>query len=205
MDNELASDSDDERKLFKASWEAQQVVKRKQAKSAAVTAAKRRAVPTGESQSQAGPSQRFNQGFRPATARLKMVGPCYRCGKLGHLVTNCPKPKQHYPFEQSLVKGTDIDMHCAIKECVDIVKGIKVESAAWAALSSEGVDKVMLRELGSANCLKELMPADGVGKPGDNYMGSPGSENDIPIDGECRCWEAQEGTLEAKYLMCRVG
>ena len=118
------------------------------------------------------PSQKFNQGFRPATARPRMVGPCYRCGKLAHLVANCLKPKQQYPFEQSLVKGTDIGLHCVLlRECVDIVKGIKVESAAWAALSPEHVDKVMLRELESANCLKELMPADGVGKPDDNYMG----------------------------------
>ena len=42
MDDELASDSDDERKLFKASREAQQTVKRKRAESAAAAATKRR-------------------------------------------------------------------------------------------------------------------------------------------------------------------
>ena len=50
MDDELASDSDDERKLFKASREAQQTVKRKRAESAAAVAAKRRAVPSRELQ-----------------------------------------------------------------------------------------------------------------------------------------------------------
>ena len=57
MDNELASGSDGERKLFKASREAQQVVKRKRAELAAVAEAKRRAVSSGEPQPQAGPSQ----------------------------------------------------------------------------------------------------------------------------------------------------
>ena len=131
MDNELISDLNDEKKLFKASREAQQSVKRKQAESAAAAVAKTRAVPSEEPQAQAGPSQRFNQGFQPATARPQMVGPCYRCGELGHLVANCPKPRQQYPFEQSLIKETDMGMHSTTKKCVDIVKGINVESAAW--------------------------------------------------------------------------
>ena len=130
MDDELASDSDDKRKLFKASREAQQTVKRKRAESAA--AAKRRAVPSGELQPQAGTSQRFSQGFWPATARLWMVGPCYRCGELGHLVASYPKLRQQHPFKQSLVKGTDIGTRSTTKECIDIVKGINVESPVWA-------------------------------------------------------------------------
>ena len=75
MDDEFASDSDDERKLFKASREAQQTVKRKRAESAAAAEAKRRDVPSGELQPQAGTSQRFSQGFWPATERLRMVEP----------------------------------------------------------------------------------------------------------------------------------
>ena len=63
MDDDLASGSDDERKLFKASQEAQQTVKRKQAESAVSAAAKGRAIPSGELQSQADPSQRLSQGF----------------------------------------------------------------------------------------------------------------------------------------------
>ena len=121
MDDELASDSDDERKLFKASRAAQKTVKRKRAESAAVAAAKRKAVLIGELQPQAGTSQRFSQGFRPATARPRMVGPCYRCGELGHLVASCLKPRQQHPFKQSLVKGTDIGTRSTTKECVYIV------------------------------------------------------------------------------------
>ena len=48
MDSDLASDSDIERKLFKASQEAQQTVKRKQAESAASAVAKGRTISSGE-------------------------------------------------------------------------------------------------------------------------------------------------------------
>ena len=120
-DDEFASNSDDERKLFKASREAQQMVKRKRVESAAVAAAKRKAIPSGELQPQAGTSHSFSQGFWPTTARPRMVGPCYRCGELGHLVASCPKPRQQHTFKHSLVKGTDIGTRSTTKECVDIV------------------------------------------------------------------------------------
>lgn len=87
-------------------------MKRKQAETAEV-AAKKRAVVAASTEAQAqGSSQRFNQGSQPPVARLQMVGLCYRCGKLGHLVANCPKPKQQYSFEQSLVKGTKVGINC---------------------------------------------------------------------------------------------
>ena len=90
MDDELASDSDDERKLYKANREAQQTVKWKIANSAA-TAAKRRAA----SASVEPPGRLSNQGNKaPAVVRPWIVGPCYRCGELGHLVASCPKPRQ---------------------------------------------------------------------------------------------------------------
>ena len=53
---------DDESKLFKASREAQQTVKTKRAESAAAAAAKRRAVPSGEPQTQAGPAKDLIMG-----------------------------------------------------------------------------------------------------------------------------------------------
>ena len=70
-----------------------------------------------------------------------MIGPCYRCGEMGHLVANCPKPRQQYPFEQSSVKGTDLGMSFVTRECVDVIKKVDIEKE-WAALSPEGVDSV---------------------------------------------------------------
>ena len=119
MDDELASHSDDERRLYKANREAQQAVKRKKADSAA-TAAKRRAATASVEP----PGRLGNQGTRPpAVVRPRMVGPCYRCGELGHLVASCPKPRQQYPFEQSVVKETDLCMDFVDKEGVDVKKG----------------------------------------------------------------------------------
>ena len=175
------------------------MVKRKRAELAAA-AAKRRAVPSGEQQPQSGTSQRFSQGFRPAMARSWMVGPCYRCGKLRHLVASCPKPTQQYPFKQSLVKGTDIGTRCNTKECVDIVKGIIVESPVWAGLSPEGVDRVMLREQGSINCLKELFSAEEAGRPCKYSVESLDTDNNVCIGGEGKCWEAQERTPSNQIL-----
>ena len=71
MDNELTSDSDDDRKLYKANHEAQQTVKRKRADSA-TTEAKRRAVTV----SMEPPGRLINQGTRaPAVVRPRMGGP----------------------------------------------------------------------------------------------------------------------------------
>ena len=75
-----------------------------------------------------------------------------------------------------------------------------MESAGWAALSPEGVDKVMLREQGSVNCLKELIPSDRFGKPSDYSVDGLGPEGDMPIDGGCKCREAQEGTPRDQIL-----
>ena len=87
MDDELASDSDDERRLYKANREAQQSIKRKRSESAAA-AAKRRATANPEPPP---PAQgRLSQGTRPLVSRPRIIGPCYRCGEMGYLVANCP-------------------------------------------------------------------------------------------------------------------
>ena len=77
-----------------------------------------------------------------------MVGPSYRCGELGHLVANCPKPKQQYPLKQSLVKGADNSVVIISKECVDMVNRVNNEKGEWIGLSTEGVDNVMEMEQG---------------------------------------------------------
>ena len=91
-------------------------------------------------------------------------------------------------------------MHGTTKECVDIVKEINVESAAWAGLSPEGVDRVMLREQGTISCSQELFPTDEAGRPSDQFADSLGPDSDVPIDGKGRCWEAQEGTPSNQIL-----
>ena len=59
-----------------------------------------------------------------------MVGLCYRRGKVRHLVATCPNPRQQYPFEQSLVKGTDISRDFVSIECVDVTKRVDMEKVS---------------------------------------------------------------------------
>ena len=62
-----------------------------------------------------------------------------------------------------------------------------MESPVWAGLSPEGVDRVMLREQGSINCLKELFPAEEAGRPYIDSVKSLDTDNDVPIGGEGKC------------------
>ena len=48
------------------------------------------------------------------------------------------------------------------------------------------------------NCLKELISSDGVAN--DYSVDGLGPQNDIPIEGECKWWEAQEGTPRDQIL-----
>ena len=88
MDDELTSDIDNEKKLYKANHETHQAVKKKRAESAAA-AVKKRATETSSLEPPV-VQGRFNQKAQSPVIRPRMVGPCYRCGKLGHLVANCP-------------------------------------------------------------------------------------------------------------------
>ena len=63
-----------------------------------------------------------------------------------------------------------------------------MELAVWAGLSPEGVDMVMLREQGTIS-LEKLFPIEEAGRPS---VESLGPNNDVPIGGKGKCWEAQE-------------
>ena len=67
-----------------------------------------------------------------------------------------------------------------------------LELFVWAGLSPEGVDRVMLREQGSINCIKELFLAEEAGRPYTDPVESLDTDNDVPIGSEGKCWEAQE-------------
>ena len=62
-----------------------------------------------------------------------------------------------------------------------------MESPVWAGLSPEGVDRVILREQGSINCLEALFPAEEAERPCKDSVGSLDPDNDVPIGGEGKC------------------
>ena len=116
-DDELASDSDDEKRIYRAEREAERVAKRKRPGGANAT---RKKVAAGDTVPvQPSPRGQFSQGSRPPVARPRLVGPCYRCAEWGHLVANCPKPKQLYPFTQPLVRKAGESMCDSHSVCVD--------------------------------------------------------------------------------------
>lgn len=75
-------------------------------------------------------------------------------------MASCPKPRQQYPFEQSLVKGTDLCMDFVNKEGVDVIKGVAREKGEWAALSPEGVDNAIAIEQGLVSETWQLLPGE---------------------------------------------
>ena len=90
------------------------------------------------------------QGSRPPVARPRLVGPCYQCAEWGHLVANCLKPKQLYPFAQPLVRKAGESMCDSHNVCVDTSTsdGVCINTTdqeypskvQGASLSPEGVD-----------------------------------------------------------------
>ena len=143
--DELASDSDDEKRIYRAEREAERIQKRKRS-SAANATRKRQATSGGADRVpvKAGPSTAANnQGTRPPVAKPRVIGPCHRCAGWGHLVANCPypKPKQQHAFEhQPLVSEAEGSVNCV----KDMSRGITEQSlpleAKGASLSVDSVD-----------------------------------------------------------------
>ena len=109
--DELASDSEDEKRLFKAEKEAERRSKRK--RSPATTWPRRKASFSGPSTTaprpgpKGEPSGSAAEAARQQSARPRVLGPCYGCGQWGHLVESCSVrlPKGTYPFQQPVVSS----------------------------------------------------------------------------------------------------
>ena len=116
-EDELASDSDDEKRIYRAEREAERVAKRK--RPGGSNAARKKAAAGDTAPMQPGARGQNSQGSRPPVARPRLVGPCYRCAEWGHLVANCPKPKQLYPFAQPLVSKAGESLNSSHSVCAD--------------------------------------------------------------------------------------
>jgi len=98
--DELASDSDDKKRLYKAHRERE--------------AKKRRAAKRKPRQEGANLPRQSNSGgtAKPSLNRTRSIGPCYNCAGWGYLAASCPRGKQQpYPFGQSVVSGLDVAVH----------------------------------------------------------------------------------------------
>ena len=186
MDDELASDSDDWREEAVQGQSRGPVEYEEEAIGECGCSGKEES--NSEPGAPASSARRLSQGTRPLVSRPRMIGPCYRCGEMGHLVVNCPKPRQQYPFEQSLVKGTDLGMSFVSRECVDVIKKVDIEKAEWAALSPEGVDNVIAIEQGKVS-EPETLISDTWHYGDYTAMDNCGPEIALYLDSESRGWE----------------
>ena len=194
-DDELASDSEDEKRIYKAEREAKRLSKRKWAASSAAT--KKKAPATGLTEtSMPGPSRGAtgNQSTGPRPVRPRIIGPCFRCGEWGHLVANCAKLKQLYPLRQPLVRGvvnnvhdvhtvcvndTELDELCEIDKPYESTKGVDGETD-WVL---SGVTASIQQEAGS------------LGERGNTEVGSVASMNmssEYPMTWDNKHWEIQD-------------
>ena len=106
--DELASDSGDEKKLEKAEKEAEKrVLKRKCEKMSKRSRKSEASSPERKRPWGADPQQHSSRwaqsSIPPRTGATRMIGPCYKCGEMGHLVATCQqtRPTSWYPFEGS--------------------------------------------------------------------------------------------------------
>ena len=85
------------KRLFRAEKEAErkQQQKRKWKHNPAMGTKKRTIEASGP---EIPPGRGGNMGSRPAPSRPRLIGPCWRCGEIGHLAASCTKQRPGYPF-----------------------------------------------------------------------------------------------------------
>ena len=213
-EDELASDSDDDKRIYRAEREAERVAKRK--RPGGGNAGRKKAVTGDTAPAQLNSRGQNSQGSRPPAARPRLVGPCYRCAEWGHLVANCPKPKQLYPFAQPLVRKAGESMCVSHNVCVDTSTSdgvcvnttdqeypLKVEGAS---LSPEGVNNAE-----RVIALKVATEQKGHIITGFKEVNTQEANNPEPLEldtgpegnGEllgAQCWEAQEEKSDSQIV-----
>ena len=101
--DKLASDSDDEKRLYKAR-------KEREAKKRKAASASKRKPPRQDGAGVPRPQANSGVVMKQPVNKTRPIGPCYNCAGWGHLANSCPKGKQQlYPLivSQPVVSGLD--------------------------------------------------------------------------------------------------
>ena len=152
--DELAEDSDDEKRLFKAEKEAERRQQKKKRRINPMTGSRKR--PDAGAGLEVPAVRGGGAGSRPPPVRPRLIGPCFRCGEFGHLVASCPKPRLMYPSDQPLVSEAVDTNEPIVELCVNY----KIES-----IDSEVVGQSTSVNSDARNALERLAESamDGCG------------------------------------------
>ncbi|ETW96471.1 MAG: hypothetical protein ETSY2_46335 [Candidatus Entotheonella gemina] len=155
--DELAEDSDDEKRIEKAERAAEQkAAKRRKKKSGSITTGRprRQPFPSAPVATTAPPSVTplqfaTNTSRRPGAAPAPVqrpLGPCFACGELGHLRVHCPKlaaaegGRKWYPFD----KGDSLYVHRVISPGRQPDKGCEVYCVSDEIVSGAPARQVLV-------------------------------------------------------------
>ena len=183
--DDLASDSDDEKRLFKAEKEAERRSKRKRA---ATAGAKKRAYFAKGGPVTPRPSTR-SEGtssavgtVRAPSVRSRPLGPCFGCGQFGHLVDSCSvRAPKTYPCPYTMVGKDGCEsilcdasvlsceaLHCNVEE---------LDRDGWDALceASALTCKTLGSDVGQlstkgAKCVNEMSCSEVIEQKGDKVL-----------------------------------
>ena len=159
--DELAVDSDDEKRLEKAERAAERkAARRKRAKTVTLPGKRQRppgfihAGQPGASSSGGGPQQQYVTGPRRppvAVSAPRPLGPCFACGEMGYLRHQCPRTQQApaemrkwYPSQAvcmcahvpCVCKSVGAEQ-CVVQECVSGEQVSVAHTQVWEKLSQE--------------------------------------------------------------------
>ena len=166
--DELALDSKDEKRLFKAEKEAEIRSKRKRS---AATWPRRRASFAGPSTTaprhgaKGEPSGSATEAARQQSARPRVLGPCYECGQWGHLVESCSVrvPKGTYPFQQPVVSSAVVCSggHVSKLKC----GSVNAESTAMSSMHADGAyEPLGFEMIGESEPIEDDSQGCGMGR-----------------------------------------
>ena len=108
-----ADNYEDEKRLFRAEKEVERKQQQKRKRKHNPTmGTKNHAIKA--SGSEIPPGRGGNMGSKPAPSRPRLIGPCWRCGEIGHLAASCTKQRPVNPFNQPQVSEATDGVVCLI-------------------------------------------------------------------------------------------